>query len=339
MAEQTRSGAKAVDIHAHLYPRAYLAALEAIGAVPPSVTAAVEATLTSPFIRGQALATEVGLDRRLELMDAAGIAVQVLSLGAPEIWHPEPVQRTRLSCVFNDGLDAVCRTHPERFRALLHLPLPSVDACLEELERAGGRSTVVGVGLPAHLDGGPIDDPELAPVLAALDAREAVVVIHPDGSSCRGPMGSFAMEWALGAVVDDTIAAVRVVYGLQSRYPRIRWVIPHLGGVLPAVLGRLDEFWAHEAPHLQEIRDSPPSRGLQQLYFDTVTSMPEQISVLAARLGGTQLLLGSDLPYRCADGLEEAVRVVRAAEVSHEAVLTDNAVRLLPSLAALVGGR
>ena len=324
-----------IDIHAHIYPTAYVDAVSEIAGRDRTEVPGVTATLRNPFVREHPLSGDDAIDERLRLMDAAGIRRQVLSLGAPNVWHPEPAERLRLCGTFNDACTAVCAQQPERFSMLATLPLPFIDICLEELNRVAASPHVEGVCLPANVEGSPIDKVSYAPVYERLDELGAVVFFHPDGRSCGGQLEDYAMDWAVGALVDDAVVAVRLVYsGLLERYPSVRWVVPHLGGVLPVLWQRLDDFYHHEAPFLQQLRPTPPSAALPTIFYDTVTSQPEVIALMERLVGPGRLVLGSDFPYRAAGSLAEPLETVRAsglATAAVRAIARGNLERILPS--------
>src|SRR5262245_29722442 len=100
----------AIDVHAHLYPPTYLAALETLLDDPGPAGHAARSVrrVTSradPHFTG-------ALEERLALMDAAGIETQVLSYGSPNVWHADPVVRADLVRVVNDAYAEIVRTYP-----------------------------------------------------------------------------------------------------------------------------------------------------------------------------------------------------------------------------------
>src|SRR5206468_10587675 len=88
---------------------------------------------------------------RIAAMDEAGIDVANLSIPYVDIetlvdrvFAVEFVSRT------NDALIETARLHPSRLNAIVSLPLPFTEECLDELERIGGDPTVVGAIVQCH---------------------------------------------------------------------------------------------------------------------------------------------------------------------------------------------
>src|SRR5437868_201241 len=103
-----------IDHHAHFVPASYRAA---VAELPPTDRwSPVAAAFLARFgVDGSAPSQIETLNTRIAAMDAAGIDVQILSLGASTIWHESPSTRRALVTAFNDGtLEAVAR-HPGRF--------------------------------------------------------------------------------------------------------------------------------------------------------------------------------------------------------------------------------
>jgi predicted TIM-barrel fold metal-dependent hydrolase len=235
-------------------------------------------------------------------MDAAGIELQVLSIAAPNIWHPDAAVRTGLVRAFNDGCAEVVRAHPGRFAFFGNVPLPFVDAAIAEAARALDELGAVGVSTCTHIAGRPLDAPELEPFYAYLNERRAVLFFHPDGFCAPGALDDFLGAWGLGVLFEDSIAVLRLVSGgLVERYPEITWIVPHLGGTIPFVAGRLDRVW-HNGQRLgllterQAAVPAPPSAYLRRLYYDVVTYQANALPLAKEVLGVDRLLYGTDFP-------------------------------------------
>jgi aminocarboxymuconate-semialdehyde decarboxylase len=53
--------------------------------------------------------------------------------------------------------------------------------------------------------------------------------------------GDYGMAAGLGFPFNTTVAISRLIFsGLLDSYPRLKFVVPHLGGAFPFLLGRLD---------------------------------------------------------------------------------------------------
>jgi aminocarboxymuconate-semialdehyde decarboxylase len=146
------------------------------------------------------------------------------------------------------------------------------------------------------------------------------------------------MAWLVGAPVEDTAVALRLIMaGMLDRYPRLKIIVPHLGGVLPFVAQRIDDLTGHsvarqrpddQAPAIQ----GPPSAYFRRLWYDTVNSHPAALRCAHETFGADRLLLGTDFPYLVGPQWAPLVRYVEQAGFSPAdtaAILGDNARALL----------
>ena len=105
--------------------------------------------------------------------------------------------------------------------------------CLDELE-------FDGVSLFASYGEKFLGDPQFDPLLEMLNERDAVVFVHPGlHPSSKGlalPWPAFMMEY----LFDTTRAVVNLIFsGAIERFPRIRFILPHAGGLVPYFAWRL----------------------------------------------------------------------------------------------------
>jgi len=306
----------AIDVHAHHYPRELVAVMTALRS--RSVAAVNSAGV------------EIPLEERLELLARNGIDRQVLSVGilTPDFnYRDHAVAAARLA---NDLYAAACRRHPGRLLAFGAVPLPHADAAVAEARRCLDELGMVGITLGCSVAGQPLDNPGFTPLFAELDRRGAVLFLHPVGADTGPHTTTLGLPWMLGAVFEDTIAAVRLVLsGMTARYPRIRMIVPHLGGATPFLLERLEYYVELERRKGTEIQFRGYIRDqLRQLWYDTVNLHPQALRCTADTIGTDRLLLGTDYPFLSGAALCSCVRYVgesRLSPAQRDAILTHNA--------------
>src|SRR5689334_5829069 len=84
--------------------------------------------------------------KNIELMDRRGISAAVLGMSSPGIYFGDVSETRKLARRYNEWLAEVVRDHPTRFGALAALPIPDIDASLEELAYALDVLKLDGVG-------------------------------------------------------------------------------------------------------------------------------------------------------------------------------------------------
>jgi aminocarboxymuconate-semialdehyde decarboxylase len=114
-----------------------------------------------------------------------------------------------------------------------------------------------------------------------------------------------------------------------ERHPRLRVLLAHGGGALPALRGRLRHGWSFQ-PQARARLTEPPEASLRRLYYDTVTHDPVLVRELVAFAGADHVLLGSDHPFDMADARPADTIAAAGLEIDDErAVLGGSAARLL----------
>lgn len=299
------------DVHAHFYPPEYVEVVREVAGETGAHAEVARAFLEHKIINK--VSTFLGdIDRRLALMDAAGIEIQVLSFASLNIWHPNPESRLALTRSYNDGLAAAVDAHPTRFRFLASLPLPFVDEAITEAGRVASLPGFVGYSIPTHINTVAINEPQWDGVYQAMAKRDCLVMTHPDGFCAPGALADFGMEWAIGAPFEDTIAAVRLLAsGMVERYPRLTWVIPHLGGTLPFLLHRLLWRWELEAKMLGQTAHH--SGALEKMLFETANCSTHTLGLATEVLPADSIVFGTDFPFVDPDDLVRPVDIVRTS--------------------------
>jgi 6-methylsalicylate decarboxylase len=167
-------------------------------------------------------------------MDANGIEVALTSLAQPGVQFGDPVKAAALARRCNEHAAELMARWPRRFGALATLPMFDMGEAVAAVDHAFDGLKHQGVCLFASYGEKFLGDPVFDPVMAALDARNAVVFVHPAlHPSSRGlslPWPGFMMEY----LFDTTRAVVNLIFGgAIERFPRIRFVLAHAGGLVP----------------------------------------------------------------------------------------------------------
>ena len=314
-----------IDVHAHLWSDRYLDLLARLGNSRTAVHRGLGAGATDDELR-----------KRFELMDAAGIRLQILSVTPASPHFERQADAVEAARLANDEYAAMTRRFPDRFRGFAALPLPHTEVALAELERALDELGMVGAAVTTSVLGRPLSDPAFLPIYAELNRRKSVLYMHPAGCGVESPLiNDHQMVWSVGAPIEDTVAIMHlVIAGIPSRYPDMKIIASHLGGLLPMVVKRVDDHMAYEASNTPE----KPSLAFRRLWYDTVghNHVPA-LRAAAESLGADRLLLGTDFPYQSGELFYAAVDYVRRAGLSEDdvrAILDRNAASLFGMVAA-----
>ncbi|MEV7602828.1 amidohydrolase family protein [Kitasatospora sp. NPDC089797] len=281
-----------IDVHAHYLPGAYRHVLERTATAPGTPTAPT-ADPESPARRMfAAMSDEPGMiEQRIAMMDDAGVGRQILSPGSLAPYAAESRSAVEAARVLNDGLRALTVSHPHRFSAFVSLPLPHVGEALEEMRRGLDELGMVGVTLSCSVFDRSTAEVEFEPLYAEMDARGTTLFFHPSQNGICSPfINDYGFTAAVGASLEDTAIVLHLIKrNIPARYPNIKIVIAHLGGLIPMQLARLDG--QASTPDLL----SPPSETARSLYYDTV-GWGSQAALRCAceAFGADRLVPGSD---------------------------------------------
>ena len=262
-------------------------------------------------------------------MDGSQVERQILSMSAATPYLNDRPGAERAARFLNDEHAALCRSHPARFGFFATLPMPHVDAALEEIRRTFDDLGATGATFTTSINARSLADPAFAAVFAELDRRAAVVFLHPPGFACESPIvAESGLTWPVGAPVEDAVCALQLARaGFPERYPALKIILPHLGGMLPFLRYRLDRGGIRSVAG-----EELPSVQMRKFWYDTANGEPRSLAHAAEAFGVDRLLFGSDYPYWTDESYAHAVRLSRTWRVSrtHDvaAIRSGNARRL-----------
>jgi aminocarboxymuconate-semialdehyde decarboxylase len=288
----------AIDIHAHFFPESFLKVIaDDAGAFGVSVDrsnpkgpAIVMGGARTPPLD----ASYWDLDRRLKAMDRLGVGLHALSLTAPMVYWADAEVGTRLARAVNDAMSDAHRAHPDRFVGCATLPMQDPVRALAELDRAAALPGIRAVYLGTNVNGRELSDPAFAPIFARCEARRLPVLLHPLTVIGAARLQPFYLGNLLGNPFDTAVAAAHLVFGgILDRHPKLEVCLPHAGGALPYLVGRLTHG-QRVRPETQSVARRPFKAYLRRFTYDTISHDPAPLKYLIDLVGADRVMLGSD---------------------------------------------
>jgi len=274
---------KRIDVHHHILPPNFVSALN---------------SLSIPWTGGPEVPSW-SLQQAHDMMGAMGIDAAVASPSPGVYWGGDTAFAVKLARETNEFVADVVRDDPEHFGGFATVPLPDVDASLEELEYAYDTLGLDGVVLYTSQGDRYLGDRSYDPFFEELDRRKAIVFIHPTTIPPGADATGLTIPFGVAEFTFDTTRAVmNMLYsGTLERYPSIRYIVSHAGGTIPYLAWRIAG-----ASYLPELRDRAPKTDglalLQKLYYETALSTSEFVfGALKEFVPMSQVLFGSDFPY------------------------------------------
>lgn len=273
------------------------------------------------------MVTGIDLAAKLAAKDANGIERTAISTNDP---GPEQfgADGPAVARIIHDFLADVVRQHPTRFFALATLPLQDRAASEAELDRCANKLGMKGILLYSNIAGKFPDEPEFRWLFAAAEEKGLPLLLHPPYPVTYEQTKGYNLTGGLGLMFDTTIALARIILsGLLDEHPKLKLVCPHVGGVLPYLIGRVD----HQVTVLKRVKvklNQAPSAYLRAIYLDAVNALPAVIRFGIDVVGPERMLYSSDHPWVDPKLIIDNVRSLKLPAEQEAMIFRDNARKL-----------
>ncbi len=325
---------KTIDTHAHYFPQAYVDLIAKYGKRCGATVITDDKGLT--FIQvglllrtGPVVREFIDLDARLKIMDRQGLGMHALSLTQPMVYWADDDLGMQLCQAFNDAVSAAHVAHPDRLIGFACLPFQNPLLALEELERVAKLPGIKGVYMATAVRDRELSDRSFFPVYERCEALGLPIFLHPMMIN-NERLKQYYLINLCGNPFDTAIAAAHLIFGgVLDAFPKLEVSLPHAGGALPILRGRMDRGFQVRA-ECKTIKH-PPSTYLKRFTYDTITYDASQLEDLVKLVGVERIMVGSDYCFDIA--YEEPVRFVEGVKSldakQKQQVLWDNAAKLL----------
>jgi len=326
-----------IDIYCHIFPDKFFAEMTRIGGP----------RLGNIGARLRGVKKLFDLDERFREMDRFGDYREIISLPNPPIEDlAQGEGGLNLARIGNDAMAELCARHPARFPTFVAaVSLTDVEGSIKEARRAVRELAAGGVQIFTNIAGRPLDHADYEPFFAAMAELDAPIWLHPARTAAMPDYSAeqksrFEMWWCFGWPYDTSVAMVRLVlWGLLDRYPGLKIITHHLGGMIPfydgrvgpglAVLGSrtLDEDYSKilislKRPHLDYLHD---------FYGDTALFGGGAHAVRCGLefFGSDHVVFATDTPLGPIAPTIDRIRELDIAESDRRKIFCGNAERLL----------
>jgi predicted TIM-barrel fold metal-dependent hydrolase len=175
----------------------------------------------------------------ISFMDDAGIDVAVVSLSTPGVHTGDSAKAHALARHCNEFSADLVHGRPDRFGGFACLPLPDVDASLEELSYTLDVLELDGFVLFTNSNGVYLGDPSLEPVFEELEHRKTIVYVHPNPSPDATAHSLGLPDNLLDFPTDTNRAVAQMHYTNRfARTPNVKYIFSHAGGSIPYLAAR-----------------------------------------------------------------------------------------------------
>lgn len=276
---------RCVDFHAHPVTNAFRKAMDDLG-----IDVIAEDGFPLPAWSAE---------DHLRFMDEAGIDFSVLTAPVPHIYNGNDEKARKAAREINTEVAEIVRRCPDRFAFAGLVPLPDVEGAILETARVMDELGGVGMKVATNMGGIYLGDPRFDPLMEEWNRRKAMVIIHP----CRARLRpENAITGTVAAIYEYPADTTRTVLNMMAnrimtRFPQIRWVVPHCGSFLPYMLQRFTGVSGILASlGMMETVDVKAEFG--KLWFDIAGDPePNHLDMLRMVASDDRIVFGSDFPH------------------------------------------
>jgi aminocarboxymuconate-semialdehyde decarboxylase len=316
-----------IDIHNHQYPENYWKTLLKIS---ERVTFPVDVRRIMSYYANKGLFVKP--EETIFPLEKLGIGIQVLSLSNPNVYMPEAAMSLDLAQMANDAYVEIRQRFPGKFFVLASVPLNFPELAVKELDRAIGKLGMNGIVLGSNIAGKPLSSPEFFPFYERVNELKLPIFIHPMSPPHMEENDEFFTAPLIHYIFESTLAVTKMVFaGVFERFPNIIMVLPHLGGAIPYLQGRIDGGYRNHPPCRKNI-SKKPSEYFKEFYYDTISLNVPALRCALEIVGPEHLVFGTDYPFQPLEGvvlINESIDALGLSAKDREAIEYRNLLSIL----------
>ncbi len=269
----------------------------------------------------------------LEQMDKFDISVAILSMTQMgDVLYDGTSKGAASVRLGNEYGARLMADHPKRFGLFTSVPLPDIDGVMKEIEY--GLDHLKSDGIAIYTNDNHerwLGDPYFDPMWQELNRRKAIVYMHPLAPQCCRNLNDSVPTAMNEFDFDITRGATSILAnGVLHKYPDLKIIIPHSGGTMPVLAGRIKDRYPGDPKHAEYVPNGAIAE-LQKFYFDIAhASYPMPLAALLKFASESHILFGTDYSP---EPIESTVNEFPASGLTPaltRAIERENAERLFP---------
>jgi len=307
-----------IDAYTHFIPQKFFDAL-------------VESGLPGIGKRMREIPCIHDLDERKRVVDKFPDYGQILSHGMPPLEVLAKGQQVaEYAKAINDGFADICSKNRDHFPGwVAQGALGAPDIGLAESERAI-KNGALGVQIHTNVAGKPLDDPAYEPFFALMEKLDKPIWLHPARAAnvpdyLSEQKSRYEIWWAFGWSYETAVAMARLVFSkIMDKYPKLKIITHHFGGIVPMLEGRIGPGWDQLGARtsdedlgalLKSLKKRPLDYFKHSFYADTATFTSEGAMHLGLSFYDLdKIVFASDCPFDPEKGTMYARETLRILE-------------------------
>ena len=280
------------------------------------------------------------LDARKKVVDTFPDYAQILSYPMPPLeafTKGDGVKANEYARLINDEFAEICARHKDHFPGwVAQIALNAPDAGVAEAKRAIANGAL-GTQIYTNIAGKPLDDPAFEPFFAAMEKLDKPIWLHPARNAGFADYASetkskYEIWWTFGWSYETGAAMARLVFSrIMDKYPKLKIITHHFGGIVPMLEGRIGPGWDQLGARtsdedltlvLKSLNKRPLDYFKHSFYADTATFSSEAgVTMGLSFYDHDKIVFASDCPFDPEKGTmytRDALRFLEAADVSKD---------------------
>ncbi|MDP6172964.1 MAG: amidohydrolase family protein [Rhodospirillales bacterium] len=317
---------KKIDIFNHIQPERYFEEISKLDGAKGGIG---QRTASVSRLRD--------LDGRFREMDEFGDYRQVVTIPGPQPGNlAGPEKAAEIARIGNDSMAELVDRYPDRFAGFAaSLALNNPDGAVEEARRAVTQLGAKGIEVFTNVGGKPIDGEEFEPLWATMVELDLPIWLHPSRSANQSEYSSekkshYEIWFTFGYPYETGAAMARIVFsGIMDRYPSLKFITHHLGGVVPYFDGRVGPGWETMGTRTTDEDYSGLLAGLKRPHEEYFKSFYGDTAMFGGRagtvcgldyFGADNVLFATDMPFDPEAGqfIRETIAVIDSLDISDD---------------------
>lgn len=284
---------------------------------------------------GRAGRREWSPEYSLEMMDKNDIAVAILTMTQMGNLLYDNTEKGRKNVrLGNDYGAKVMAQYPKRFGLMTGVPLPDIDGVMKEIEY--GLDTLKADGIGIYTNDNQTrwpGDKYFDPMWKELNRRKAVVYMHPLAPPCCVNLNDDVPSAMNEYDFDITRACTSILAnGVLHNYPDVKIIIPHSGGTMPMIAGRIkDRYALTKNPGRDSFIPNGVIAELQKFYIDIAHALfPYPMAAMMKFALPDHVMFGTDFSPEPMESTVNEIPKLGLSDKQWRAIDRENAEKLFP---------
>jgi predicted TIM-barrel fold metal-dependent hydrolase len=291
------------------------------------------------------------LDARFRTMDMFDEYTQLISLGSPPVEGLFNAERApEMARIGNEGMAELCQKYPDRFIGFISsLAMTSPDEAVKEVTRSVKELGAKGIQLYTNVVGKALDEPEFLPVFEEAARLDVPIWLHPARAAnfpdyLTEKKSKYEIWWTLGWPYETSAAMARMVFsGFYDKFPKLKIITHHMGGMVPYFEGRVGYGWDVLGSRTTDEGYEELLKSMKKRPIDYFRMFLADTALFGARpatvcglefFGIDNVVFASDTPFEPKPGLyiTETIKVIESLDLTadqKDQIFRRNAQKLL----------